>query len=273
MPWIVRKLIVPYIFARKYSGYVKILLFMLMFLGLIIQVLEVLSVQDVLISALRCLQYDTHVLVPRIREVVIMWFRDAACWHAEHPSFVSESYYALSCYLFLFNKKIKTLLKMSLLTRLFQKVRSHVIDVTEIEIFLKQKNDEDYETVLSSLALDIQNRQVKLSEIRLRERRSTLLVTLYTLAGWVAYVSLWYMNILPNFSGRAGSSRFERAVKGFPVTSGPILCVLVRSSTWRNPEPTSYSVLFVRRIVQIWYKRKGDAEGVYNQHTFFDACW
>jgi hypothetical protein len=87
----------------------------------------------------------------------------------------------------------------------------------------KQKNDEDYETVLSALALDIQKRQVKLSEIRLRERRSTLLVTLYTLAGWVAYVSLWYMSILPNFIGRTGSSRLERVVKGCPVVIGPIL--------------------------------------------------
>jgi endoplasmic reticulum junction formation protein lunapark len=88
---------------------------------------------------------------------------------------------------------------------------------------VKQQNDEDYETVLSSLALDIQTRQVKLSEIRLRERRSTLLVTLYTMAGWVAYVSLWYMSMLPNFSGQATNSKLERAVKGCPVVIGPIL--------------------------------------------------
>lgn len=107
--------------------------------------------------------------------------------------------------------------------------------------FFRKRNDEDYETVLSSLALDIQKRQVKLSEIRLRERRSTLLVTLYTLAGWVGYVSLWYLGLLPNISGHA-KSRFERAVKGAPVVIGPIV------------------ILFVRRIVQIWYTRKGDAE-------------
>lgn len=75
------------------------------------------------------------------------------------------------------------------------------------------------------MALDIQKRQVKLSEIRLRERRSTLLVTLYTLAGWVAYVSLWYMQLLPDISGHGRRSGFERAVKGSPVVVGPVVCV------------------------------------------------
>jgi hypothetical protein len=98
------------------------------------------------------------------------------------------------------------------LCRLYSRILTHT-----------QKSDEDYETVLSALALDIQKRQVKLSEIRLRERRSTLLVTLYTLAGWMAYVSLWYLNMLPNFSGRTGSSKVEKAVKGSPVLIGPIL--------------------------------------------------
>jgi len=108
--------------------------------------------------------------------------------------------------------------------------------------FFRKANDEDYETVLSTLALDIQKRQVKLSEIRLRERRSTLLVTLYTLAGWVAYVSMWYLSVLPNISGYERSRKFEKAVKASPVIIGPVV------------------ILFVRRIVQIWYKRKGDAE-------------
>ncbi|RDB19836.1 Protein lunapark [Hypsizygus marmoreus] len=106
--------------------------------------------------------------------------------------------------------------------------------------FFHKKNDEDYETILSSLALDIQRRQVKLSEIRLRERRSTLLATLYTLAGWVAYVSLWYLGILPNQHGR--SSNLGKAMRNAPVFVGPII------------------ILFIRRIIQIWYTRKGDAE-------------
>ncbi|KAF9254545.1 hypothetical protein L218DRAFT_1082281 [Marasmius fiardii PR-910] len=103
----------------------------------------------------------------------------------------------------------------------------------------RKKKDEDYESILSKLAMDIQKRQVKLSEIRLRERRATLVVTLYTLAGWVAYVALWYTSILP---GRNSGGTAERAVRGVPVVLGPIV------------------ILFIRRIVQIWYTRIGDAE-------------
>ncbi|KAJ3515675.1 hypothetical protein NLJ89_g1599 [Agrocybe chaxingu] len=113
-----------------------------------------------------------------------------------------------------------------------------------IRRIFSQTKEEDYETVLSNLASDIQKRQVHLSEIRLRERRSTLLVTLYTLAAWAAYVSIWYLDALPSFQrgGYIRNANVERAVKGFPVIIGPIV------------------VLFIRRVVQIWYKRKGDAE-------------
>jgi hypothetical protein len=98
--------------------------------------------------------------------------------------------------------------------------------------FSEQKSDEDYETVLLNLANDIQKRQTKLSEIRLRERRSTLVVTLYTLAAWVGYVSLWYLNALPDLKDgryiRNGST--EKAFKGLPVIIGPILCVYINFS-------------------------------------------
>jgi len=111
------------------------------------------------------------------------------------------------------------------------------------QIFSK-KSEEDYETVLSNLANDIQKRQTQLSDIRLRERRSTLVVTLYTLAAWVGYLSLWYMNALPDLKAgryiRNGGT--EKVFKGLPVIMGPIM------------------VLFIRRVVQIWYQRKGDAE-------------
>ncbi|KAF8888145.1 hypothetical protein CPB84DRAFT_1786333 [Gymnopilus junonius] len=107
-----------------------------------------------------------------------------------------------------------------------------------------KKNDEDYETILSNLANDIQKRQTRLSEIRLRERRSSLLATLYTLAIWVAYVSLWYLNALPNLHDGTyiKHQSTDKFLKGFPVVIGPII------------------ILFIRRVVQIWYKRKGDAE-------------
>ncbi|KAK0443975.1 uncharacterized protein EV420DRAFT_1575786 [Desarmillaria tabescens] len=108
-------------------------------------------------------------------------------------------------------------------------------------LFRKTKED-DYETVLASLALDIQKRQTKLADIRLRERRSTLLVTLYTFVAWVVYVALWYTGALPSLAGYYRNLRVEKAVKGLPVVIGPII------------------ILFIRRIVQIWYTRKGDAE-------------
>ncbi|KZP08388.1 hypothetical protein FIBSPDRAFT_803056 [Athelia psychrophila] len=108
--------------------------------------------------------------------------------------------------------------------------------------FSKKPDSEDYEQVLASLASDIQKRQSRLSDIRIRERRSTLSVTLWTLAIWVAYVSAWYTSMLPNLSGHAQKSGFEKAVKGAPVVVGPII------------------ILFTRRIVQLWYTRKANAE-------------
>ena len=83
--------------------------------------------------------------------------------------------------------------------------------------------------MLSSLAQDIQKRHVRLSEIRLRERRATLLVTLYTLSGWVAYVSVWYLGFLPSQSEIHRGGAFGRAVAGAPVVVGPIMSVMSTS--------------------------------------------
>ena len=94
-----------------------------------------------------------------------------------------------------------------------------------------QSESEDYEQILASLALDIQKRQTRLSEIRLRERRSTLLVTLWALGLWGLYVSFWYTGLLPEFSGYHGrstiytSTQFKKTVMGTPVFLGPIVCV------------------------------------------------
>ncbi|PBK63480.1 hypothetical protein ARMSODRAFT_963091 [Armillaria solidipes] len=108
--------------------------------------------------------------------------------------------------------------------------------------FFRKNKEDDYETILASLAADIQKRQTKLADIRLRERRSTLFVTLYTFIAWVVYVALWYTGALPSLAGYYRNFRVEKAVKGLPVVVGPII------------------ILFIRRIVQIWYTRKGDAE-------------
>ncbi|PCH35157.1 hypothetical protein WOLCODRAFT_166080 [Wolfiporia cocos MD-104 SS10] len=108
--------------------------------------------------------------------------------------------------------------------------------------WFKKGQPDDYEQILASLALDIQKRQTLLSEIRLRERRATLLFSVYALAFWAAWSALWYEELLPNISGHTQNSAFERAVKALPVYAGPVV------------------ILFVRRIVQIWYARTADAE-------------
>lgn len=108
--------------------------------------------------------------------------------------------------------------------------------------WFRKSQPEDYEQVLALLALDIQKRQEQLSEIRLRERRATLLFSVYAIASWAVYVSLWYTDLVPTLSGHARYSQFERSIQAIPVFIGPIV------------------ILFIRRIVQIWYKRKGDRE-------------
>lgn len=108
--------------------------------------------------------------------------------------------------------------------------------------WFRKKEPEDIGQVLAALASDIQKRETQLNEIRLRERRATLLVTLYTFAGWGAYLGLWYTQLLPQMSGHRPNSKVEKAVKGFPAILGPII------------------ILFTRRIVQLWYNRKGNAE-------------
>lgn len=125
-----------------------------------------------------------------------------------------------------------------------------------------QKEPEDFGQVLAALALDIQKREVRLNEIRLRERRATLLVTLYTFAGWGAYLGLWYTQLLPQMSGHRPNSSMEKAVKGFPAILGPIMYVIllpILSAYMTNPVSR---ILFTRRIVQLWYNRKGNAEGM-----------
>ncbi|OCB91913.1 hypothetical protein A7U60_g809 [Sanghuangporus baumii] len=94
--------------------------------------------------------------------------------------------------------------------------------------WFKKKEPEDYEQVLESLALDIQKRQARLSEIKLRERRTTLWITIYALTIWAAYVASWYVGWRP--------------LKAFPIFIGPIIAQ------------------FSRRISQMWYARIENAE-------------
>ncbi|KAI5983123.1 hypothetical protein EDD15DRAFT_2376862 [Pisolithus albus] len=99
----------------------------------------------------------------------------------------------------------------------------------------RRSGSEDYEQILSTLAADVQKRQTRLAEIRLRERRTTLHFTFGTIFIWFAYVSLWYTRTLPQTWRESGLGKAA-------VLIGPIL------------------ILFARRMMQIWYSWKGGRE-------------
>ncbi|KAF9226962.1 hypothetical protein BS17DRAFT_776398 [Gyrodon lividus] len=101
--------------------------------------------------------------------------------------------------------------------------------------WFRKGDSEDYETILSGLAADVQKRQTRLAEIRLRERRTTLQFTLGTFFLWFAYVSLWYTRVLPSVWRESGLGKAA-------IIIGPIL------------------ILFARRMMQIWYSWKGGRE-------------
>lgn len=84
----------------------------------------------------------------------------------------------------------------------------------------------DYETLLSRLSSDISDAKIHLSEIRLRERRSALLITLYGLGLWALWAGLWWVGGLP--FGLLGWDRESMEVKivgAAGVGIGPILYV------------------------------------------------
>ena len=126
-----------------------------------------------------------------------------------------------------------------------------------------QREPEDFGQILAALALDVQKRETRLSEIRLRERRATLLVTLYTLAGWGAYLGLWYAQVLPQATKHRNNSPVDKAIKAFPAILGPIMYVILLFPIppAHMTEKLASRILFTRRIVQLWYNRKGNAEG------------
>lgn len=88
-----------------------------------------------------------------------------------------------------------------------------------------QTQVDDYETILSVLAANVEKRKIRLADIRLREQRAKFAATLYTLSAWVLYVGLWYSGTLPSLYIR--SAAVERLVKALPVVFGPIMCVLL----------------------------------------------
>ncbi|KAJ7105894.1 hypothetical protein C8R44DRAFT_328601 [Mycena epipterygia] len=127
------------------------------------------------------------------------------------------------------------------LQTLLKEQRAKVEEITKKTKFystrklLARYDNEDDETILSTLTAKIQARQSLLAAIRLRERNATLLATLYALAAWSAYVAFWW------FGGWQTQMR-ARGLRALPVLAGPVL------------------VLLVRRVMQVWYSRKGNTE-------------
>ena len=92
-----------------------------------------------------------------------------------------------------------------------------------------QKEDpDDYEQILANISLSISSKQTRLSEIRIRERRATLLVTLYAFGGWLLYLALWW-TVLPKLQLWKYHSRDDRTlqsiIKAIPAVVGPVLYV------------------------------------------------
>ncbi|ODO03472.1 hypothetical protein L198_02319 [Cryptococcus wingfieldii CBS 7118] len=63
--------------------------------------------------------------------------------------------------------------------------------------FFSKSSPPDYETVLSKLASDVTEAKTNLSAIRLRERRTALLVNLYGVSFWAIWAGLWWVRSLP----------------------------------------------------------------------------
>lgn len=113
----------------------------------------------------------------------------------------------------------------------------------------KRSNREtDYETVLSRLEGEINTVQSRLTQIRLRERRASVTLTLQAFVLWAMYTSVcWFLGLfsLPRTHGwdaEVGWKNARMLSVWLPVLGSPVL------------------ILSTRRIVRWWYRRIGAAE-------------
>lgn len=107
----------------------------------------------------------------------------------------------------------------------------------------------DYETVLSALETEIQTVQSRLTQIRTRERRASVTLTLQAFFLWALYTALcWFFGLLAPRrahlakSGEAGWVSTKTMLVWVPVLGSPVL------------------IISTRRIVRWWYRRIGAAE-------------
>ena len=121
----------------------------------------------------------------------------------------------------------------------------------------KKSSTPDYETLLSRLSSDISDAKIHLSEIRLRERRSALLITLYGLGLWALWAGLWWVGGLP--FGLLGWDRAGMEVKivgAAGVGVGPILYVF---HVWWGADNSIYAL---NRLLGLYFNRQRNAEGM-----------
>ncbi|WVW83442.1 hypothetical protein I302_105463 [Kwoniella bestiolae CBS 10118] len=103
----------------------------------------------------------------------------------------------------------------------------------------RKSSPPDYETLLARLATDINEAKTHLSEIRLRERRFSLLINLYGIALWAVWVGLWWVHGLP--LGLLGLSQHDtegRIIGASGIALGPIF------------------VWGLNRLIHIWFTRQ-----------------
>ncbi|EST04513.1 protein of unknown function DUF2296 [Kalmanozyma brasiliensis GHG001] len=113
----------------------------------------------------------------------------------------------------------------------------------------KRTNREtDYETVLSRLETEIQDVQSRLTQIRLRERRASVTLTLQAFLLWAIYTFVcWFFGLLTLRRTRpldpdSGWKNARMYGVWVPVVGSPVL------------------IISTRRIVRWWYRRIGAAE-------------
>ncbi|KZO94282.1 hypothetical protein CALVIDRAFT_501904 [Calocera viscosa TUFC12733] len=104
---------------------------------------------------------------------------------------------------------------------------------------LFSKKSDDYENALSKLAESIDTKKAQLADIRLRERRATLLFTLYSLLLWIVYTGAWYLELLP---GSWGRTRVLKVLRALPVGAVPVI------------------IFFIRRLVHTFYSWRASSE-------------
>jgi hypothetical protein len=87
-----------------------------------------------------------------------------------------------------------------------------------------QSSPPDYETLLARLSTEIDEVKTHLSQVRLKERRWSLLVNAYGITLWAVWVGLWYVRGLPLGLFRIDSQSLEyKAIGGGGIAAGPIL--------------------------------------------------